>query len=868
MSFARPLPARLIAASAALVTAAVLAPAVATASPAADADSLYTALHPRLLFSRDQLPAMRARLHDGGADDLDYGYIHSLVDTLYPVTPLSDLMNQTFGIHFLLNIGLVSHLDDPPDAAALDLGRLLTIAVTDSFAPDDNVFYSPVRTRILSFGYDMCMDTATPAERALVRNEIEAYIDSVMTEHNYERWLHPPYVSNISAMIGSALGLAAICLSDELPAPKVAAALARADTFVAVWERHLLDPDGSCKEGVQYGAWSLNHLTYYFAARKRYDGTDYSLDPAIRAVERWLAYELLPEPGARVNNLNDTAYLNAPVTRHGTYVNWAMTAWSSGLAAWLWDRIFGTYGYDWKLNEDRASTVLWWRPIAQQSPNQLLPRAFLWKDRGLYYYRTGWPAGGASDDVVFTFYSGKFHGGHCQEDQNSFTLYAFGTRFAADNGFDTLNWRSLAHNMIFIDGNGQHHAGTTYGTDGRMADHVLTDYGDYLLGDATDAYASLSPYNSPGVPFPEDDWSAGDTGNNPVDYALRRWLVVHQGETPPYFVLLDDIKKDDAVRVYDWRMHTEGTSTVDIGADPIRISSTRGALDIDVVVPAPADVTPSVDSYVNLSADPDTRVLVLSHTADAAQFALVLRPRAAGASGPVATRTTTPWGGTEQLAWPGGPTDLIVANPARDTVSVDAGPSAPSAVSTDARLGQLRFSGTSLQRYILVDATTCTAGTVPFVRMEDASASIVFDGRVVSIDRDDAVFTLYGPGVVEVRGNGRALAFDRHGDFVSRGTGTPRAAPPALRVSAYPVPFRTSVSLVVESPAAEPGAVTMYDVAGRLVRHAWSGMLVGGRTFLSWDGRDDNGQTVASGVYFARARSGTGVQTVKIVLVR
>ena len=830
-----------------------------------DSDSLYCARHPRLLFSRGELPAWRTKVRDGGRDDVAYAFVHHLVDSLYPASPLRDLMNQTFGMHFLIGTGLVSHFDDPPDVAARELGRSLTIAVADSFAADDNTFYAPVRLRILCWGYDMCMDTATPAERAYVRAEIESYIDSLTLAFNYERWLHPPYVSNLSAMIGSSLGLAAICLSDEMEPWRVQAALARADTFVATWQRHQLDPGGAYKEGVQYGAWSMHHLAAYFFARKRYDGVDYSLDPAIRGIERWLAYELLPEPGGAVNNLNDTAYRNYPLARHNSYVDWAMTAWSSGLSAWLWERILGEYGYDWGLNVDRAATILWWRPILPVSPAESLPATVLWRERGLYYYRTGWPTAAASSDAVFSFYSGRFHGGHAHQDQNAFTLYAFGNRFAADNGFDASNWSSEAHNMIFIDGKGQHYAGGSIGTDGHMTAHILGGYADYLFGDATAAYASHSPYNNPGVPFPDDDWSYGYRGANPVEFAYRRWIVVHGGGVPPYFVLLDDIRKDDATHTYDWRMHTELTHAIDVALPSIRLMAANGAT-LDLALLSSAVGMPSfrTEVFANPSSDPDTRVLVLSETADAGRFALVMRPAGPGETAPEVTRLSAPWGGSEVIAWPQGPVDIVMVNADRDSARV----SGPANVVTDARMAQLRFSGGKLSRGVLVDATHCDVGTIPLLRCPAAPVSLVMDGGTIHVDRKDAVFTLYAPGATEVRVDGSPVPFTRRGDFVSRGAGTPDRTPARLALIAYPVPFRLAVTVALDSPGGTRAEASVYDVRGRQVRRLWEGALVTGRTLVTWDGNDDRGHPVPSGVYLLRATAGNESAVRKIVRVR
>jgi hypothetical protein len=94
------------------------------------------------------------------------------------------------------------------------------------------------------------------------------------------------------------------------------------------------------------------------------------------------------------------------------------------------------------------------------------------------------------------------------------------------------------------------------------------------------------------------------------------------------------------------------------------------------------------------------------------------------------------------------------------------------------------------------------------------------------------------------------------------------------RLLAYPVPFRSGelqIRVGVESVGgvAQPTEVVIYDVAGRRVRTIADVASPGGSIFsASWDGRDDRGRQVASGVYFIRARSGRSQQTRKLVIVR
>jgi len=49
--------------------------------------------------------------------------------------------------------------------------------------------------------------------------------------------------------------------------------------------------------------------------------------------------------------------------------------------------------------------------------------------------------------------------------------------------------------------------------------------------------------------------------------------------------------------------------------------------------------------------------------------------------------------------------------------------------------------------------------------------------------------------------------------------------------------------------------IAVYDVNGRLIRRLASGPREAGEHRLSWDGRDEAGRSVASGVYLAQAEA-------------
>jgi hypothetical protein len=72
----------------------------------------------------------------------------------------------------------------------------------------------------------------------------------------------------------------------------------------------------------------------------------------------------------------------------------------------------------------------------------------------------------------------------------------------------------------------------------------------------------------------------------------------------------------------------------------------------------------------------------------------------------------------------------------------------------------------------------------------------------------------------------------------------------------HPNPFNPQTTVSVEMVAAGPATVRIFDVRGALVKTLQSGNLPVGRHELRWDGRDNTGVAVASGVYFVSLQAG------------
>ena len=98
----------------------------------------------------------------------------------------------------------------------------------------------------------------------------------------------------------------------------------------------------------------------------------------------------------------------------------------------------------------------------------------------------------------------------------------------------------------------------------------------------------------------------------------------------------------------------------------------------------------------------------------------------------------------------------------------------------------------------------------------------------------------------------------------------PESAPPVTRLeTASPNPMATGTSLwFTNARAGAPVRLEIFDVTGRPVRRVHDGPLPAGRQSLTWDGRDDRGQTVSSGLYWAIMTTREFRGTQKLIVVR
>jgi len=96
---------------------------------------------------------------------------------------------------------------------------------------------------------------------------------------------------------------------------------------------------------------------------------------------------------------------------------------------------------------------------------------------------------------------------------------------------------------------------------------------------------------------------------------------------------------------------------------------------------------------------------------------------------------------------------------------------------------------------------------------------------------------------------------------------------PRKPLAAGPLPFRggdlaISFAAVGVGTAPARAEVRLYDMRGRLVRTIARGSYAPGFQSAAWNGRDDRGHKIASGIYFLKSVSGGHEESIKITVIR
>lgn len=105
----------------------------------------------------------------------------------------------------------------------------------------------------------------------------------------------------------------------------------------------------------------------------------------------------------------------------------------------------------------------------------------------------------------------------------------------------------------------------------------------------------------------------------------------------------------------------------------------------------------------------------------------------------------------------------------------------------------------------------------------------------------------------------------KNGSAVSSAGATPRQW--ALYQN-YPNPFNPQTMIKIETAKATFIELNVYDIRGRKVRTLVSSTQPAGIYFVPWDGTDDDGNRLTSGIYYYQIRAGDSSDVKRMVLLR
>ncbi len=168
-----------------------------------------------------------------------------------------------------------------------------------------------------------------------------------------------------------------------------------------------------------------------------------------------------------------------------------------------------------------------------------------------------------------------------------------------------------------------------------------------------------------------------------------------------------------------------------------------------------------------------------------------------------------------------------------------------------------------------ISVTACVLGYRSFIIPPGSLFEIIFEGLALGETHVEigsiSVFDIDRNDIEEVIGQAGRI-------IVTTQTG---GTPPQLergKLSSFPNPFNPVTTIVLELPAGTGEGMSteldIYDAAGRTVRRLFSGPARAGRNEFRWDGTNDSGSAVSSGLYLAVSKTGSLRMERKLVLVR
>ncbi|WOO39922.1 hypothetical protein [Rubellicoccus peritrichatus] len=445
-----------------------------------------------------------------------------------------------------------------------------------------------------ALAYDYLYNVMTPEQRGICREAL-----SIATKDLVCWGMNFPRGRGISNWYGYHGELAPMILAIEGEEGYRPDQWEKFSQMIRDWaEVHIYESGGSNEDGYTINT-SMREGQFALIAMAR-RGENHYARPNIKNYFKWIALSLVPgeDTGETVGYSSNRVapYESAPVLARWAmpgdpYVNYYFRQYKgadySRQNRWQYAPWSTMLGMNW---EDTETLPLDMGELD-------LPLTAVFPYQGLFITRSNW-----SDEASYLNMLARqdaWYDRHENVDRGRFVFAALGRRWAIDRPW-ALATQSKDHSLVHIDGIGQAEAkvGRGKAPNAQLIEHadvdlevqIDGDYGimSYAVMDLSNAYNWLwtHSWDKPGEgwepetrTFEEIGWIWEREGqpealhgsdnktvpeynfeglnlwrkpNNPVEFCWRTGILV-RGENP-YAMIIDDVKKDDEARTYDWYM--------------------------------------------------------------------------------------------------------------------------------------------------------------------------------------------------------------------------------------------------------------------------------------------------------------------------
>ncbi|MCZ2080577.1 MAG: hypothetical protein HUU41_00740 [Bryobacteraceae bacterium] len=503
--------------------------------------------HPGIIFSPQELPALRRRARGAGLAAEAYTKVRR---TAYESYPADLSVKQLVGREGnrlagqLESMALVYQIEGDRDLARKAIRLFQSVASgcdpREFFRTVDSDFFATEHwPKAFAFAWDWLYPEISAGDRTTLIRNLETW-SAALYEHT-EAWWWRDASYNCGAIPVGANGLLLAAMQAESQHPDFRRWFnecfrkVKENYFPLTWRA-----SGICNEGPGYAHYHKNPTQFADAVR-RTGGPDIIGESGAVNAMHYLRHQWMPQ--GRCGTVGDNTEYGRRVFQ-AIYLH-GIRELSDQPGLWTFERYA-----DRERTEPFLQFLYYPDGLDPVSPGTLdLPTSFYFEiDRnraGYLFARNEWDNEQAS---WFAFTTRYANANHTHYDMNSFVFTAFGEEFAAHTNIFPYqhphHGADLEHNIVIVDDGGMPAADrpNSAGDDGSLYGYMtgvgVGRFGDYMRGDAHRSYADRSIKT-----------------DTPAVRADRTMVFAKQGANP-YIVIADEIQRDDKEHNYHWQWYT------------------------------------------------------------------------------------------------------------------------------------------------------------------------------------------------------------------------------------------------------------------------------------------------------------------------